>query len=96
MQLIGSVLLIAINLYTIVLWARLILDWALVLVPAFRPKGAVLVLAELVFSLTDPPLKLVRRFVKPLRVGSIALDLAWIVVIVALNLVAILIRSTLL
>ena len=92
MQLIGSLLILAINLYTIVMWARLILDWALVLAPGFRPKGGMLVLAETVFSLTDPPLKFVRRFVKPLRIGTIALDLAWIVVIVALNLLAIAVR----
>ncbi|RRJ86278.1 YggT family protein [Gulosibacter macacae] len=88
MQLIGVVLLFAINIYTMVMWARLILDWAMVLVPSFRPKGPVLVIAELVFTLTDPPLKFLRRWVKPLRVGSIALDLAWLIVIIGLSLLS--------
>lgn len=92
MPLIGSLLLIAIQIYTFVMWARLILDWAMVLAPGFRPKGAVLVLAELVFTLTDPPLKFVRRFVKPLRVGTIALDLAWMVVIIALWILGLVVR----
>lgn len=92
MNLIGSVILIAINIYTLVMWARLILDWAMVLVPTFRPKGPVLVIAELVYSLTDPPLKFVRRWVKPLRIGSISLDLAWIVVIIGLSVLSWIVR----
>ncbi|NLT25386.1 MAG: YggT family protein [Microbacteriaceae bacterium] len=92
MPLIGSLLLIAIQIYTLVMWARLILDWAMVLAPSFRPKGAMLVIAELVFTLTDPPLKFVRRFVKPLRVGTIALDLAWMVVIIGLWILGFVVR----
>lgn len=92
-QLIGLILLLAINVYTIVMWARLILDWAVVLVPTFRPRGAMLVIAEIVFTLTDPPLKFVRRWVKPLRIGTIALDLAWIIVILALNVLVWVVRA---
>lgn len=92
MQIIGSVLIIAINLYTIVMWARLLLDWALVLAPSFRPKGPILVLAEFVYTVTDPPLRLIRKVVKPVRVGQIALDLAWIVLLIGLSVLGFFVR----
>lgn len=88
MTLIGHILLFVINLYTIVMWVRLILDWAMVLVPTFRPKGILLVIAEIVYTLTDPPLKFIRRFVKPLRIGAVALDLGWLILLIGLNLLS--------
>jgi YggT family protein len=91
--LIGTILLIALQIYNFVMWARLILDWVVVLVPQFRPRGLVLVLAEVVYTVTDPPLKLARRWLKPVRVGPIALDLAWIVVIIALTVLSVIVRS---
>lgn len=49
----------------------------------WRPRGFLLVLLNLIFSVTDPPLKFVRRLVKPVRFGGIALDFAWTVVLLA-------------
>lgn len=92
MAIIGHALLFIINLYTLVMWGRLILDWAMVLVPSFRPKGPLLVLAEAVYTLTDPPLKFIRRWIKPLRVGQIALDLAWIVLLIGLTVLSWIVR----
>lgn len=92
MAIIGNALLLLINLYTLVMWGRLILDWAMVLVPAFRPKGPILLLAEFVYTLTDPPLKFIRRWIKPLRIGQIALDLAWIVLLISLTVLSWIVR----
>ena len=94
MLILGNALLLLINAYMVLMWARLILDWVTVLVRGFRPKGLVLVLAELVYTLTDPPLKFLRRWIKPLRVGEIALDLSWIVLFFGLSILGTLIRST--
>jgi YggT family protein len=78
----------ALNIFVLVMWARLIFDLITGFVRSFRPRGAVLVIAELAYTITDPPIKLVRRAVPPLRFGGIALDLAWtIVVLVALILI---------
>ena len=49
----------------------------------WRPRGVGLVLAEFVYVVTDPPIKLVRRVVPPLRVGGAALDFAWSIVMLA-------------
>ena len=73
-QLIASVLNLALLLFVFVLFARLILDWIPFFNREWRPKGAGLVAAEVVYTVTDPPLKLFRRFIPPLRVGQVAID----------------------
>jgi YggT family protein len=75
----------ALGVFILLMWVRLILDWVRALQPRWRPTGAMLVIAEACFAVTDPPLKLVRRVVKPIRIGGAQLDFAWsIVLIVAL------------
>lgn len=66
-------------LFVLLLLARLVLDYVFMFARDYTPHGFVLVLAEVVFTLTDPPLKFVRRFVPPLRIGGVSLDLAWLV-----------------
>lgn len=79
MELVLSLLLVALWLYTIVLLGRLVLDWVRVLARDWRPRGAVLVLCEGVYLLTDPPLRLLRRFIPPLPLGRVRLDLSFLV-----------------
>ena len=54
----------------------------------WRPRGIVLAIVELIFAVTDPPLKFVRRFVPPLRLGAVNLDLSFIVVFFAIQLLS--------
>ncbi|OJU39172.1 MAG: hypothetical protein BGN97_01995 [Microbacterium sp. 69-10] len=61
----------------IVLLARLVLDYIPMFNRGWRPKGVGLVLAEAVFTLTDPPIRFFRRVIPPLRIGTIALDFGW-------------------
>jgi YggT family protein len=63
---------------------RLIVDWTMVFARNWRPAGAVAAILELAYSVTDPPLRALRRVLPPLRLGSFALDLAFIVVIVVI------------
>jgi YggT family protein len=67
-------------LYILVLLVRLILDWIPFFNREWRPKGAGLVAAEIVYTVTDPPIKLFRRFIPPLRIGTIAIDFAFALV----------------
>lgn len=60
--------------YFIVLLARLVLEYIPMFNREWRPKGAGLVVAEIVFTVTDPPIKLFRRLIPPLRVGPVAID----------------------
>jgi len=48
---------------------------------SWKPKGILLPILDFAYTLTDPPLRFVRRFVPPLRLGSISLDLAWTLVL---------------
>ncbi|MFI7589408.1 YggT family protein [Spongisporangium articulatum] len=66
-------------LFFIVLIGRLILDWIQVFARDWRPRGPVLVVAEGVYSATDPPLLALRKVLPPLRIGQVQLDLAFIV-----------------
>lgn len=65
--------------FFIILIGRLILDWIQVFARDWRPRGAILVVAEGIYSATDPPLRALRRILPPLRIGTVQLDLAFIV-----------------
>jgi YggT family protein len=69
-------------LFFIALLARLVVDWIQVFAREWQPHGLLLVMLEAVYTVTDPPLKAIRRVLPPLRIGSIALDLAFIVLII--------------
>ncbi|WP_025133662.1 YggT family protein [Leucobacter sp. PH1c] len=71
------VLRIALRVYTLVLWARFILDWVTVLNRNFRPRGAFAVIVELVYTITDPPIRMFRRLLPPIRLGQVSIDLGW-------------------
>jgi YggT family protein len=68
----------------IVLLGRLVLDWIQVFARDWRPKGPVLVVAEGVYTVTDPPIKAIRRVIPPLRVGGMSIDLAFMVLLLAI------------
>ena len=89
MQLIIGLPWLIVSLFFIVLIGRLVLDWIQVFARDWRPTGPVLVVAEGIYSVTDPPLKALRRVLPPLRLGSVSFDLAFIalfmLVIVLLN-----------
>lgn len=70
----------SLNLFLLALIGRLILDYIRIFSPNWRPRGVVLALAELIYSITDRPLRYVRQFVPPLRLGAVSLDLSFIVV----------------
>ena len=71
--------------YWLILIGRLVFDWVQVFARDWRPKGPVLVIAEAIYTLTDPPLNFLRRFIPPLRLGQISLDLSFLVLILAVG-----------
>ena len=66
-------------LFMIVLFARVILGLVLSFARDWRPAGAMLVVTESVFSITDPPLKALRKVIPPLQLGQLRLDIAFLV-----------------
>lgn len=83
MSVVVNVLATLLYLFIICLLIRLVAEWIQVFAREWRPRGPILVVLEAVYTVTDPPLNFIRRFVPPLRLGSIALDLAFIILIVA-------------
>ncbi|WP_053620149.1 YggT family protein [Nocardiopsis sp. NRRL B-16309] len=88
-----SGLLFALQLFLFVLIARVVLEMVQSFSRDWRPRGFVLVLAEIVYSITDPPLRFLRRFIKPVRLGSIALDLSVLVLFFGVYILMFLIRG---
>jgi YggT family protein len=74
---------------TVFLWLmliRLVVDWVQVFARSWSPRGPVLFVLEIVYTVTDPPIKFVRRFVPPLRLGSVSLDTSFLLVLVVVYL----------
>ena len=92
MGVVGQVLYFVLLVFLILLIARLVLDYVQLFARDWRPSGVMLVVAETVYSATDPPLRALRRVLPPLRLGAISFDLAFIVlfllVSIAMQLVA--------
>jgi YggT family protein len=78
---VGGIIELVVWLYIVLLLARLVVDWVQMFARSWTPRGAVLVGLEVVYSLTDPPLKLLRRLIPPLRIGGMALDLSILLVL---------------
>ncbi len=79
MSIVLSLLYVLLLLFLIALLIRLVFDWVQVFAREWKPKGAALVVASGVYSVTDPPLRKLRRVMPPLRLGNISLDLAFLV-----------------
>jgi len=63
----------------------LVFDYVQIFARSWTPSGFLLLLVETIYSLTDPPLNFFRRFIPPLRIGSISLDLSFLVVIILIQ-----------
>ena len=78
-QIVSSVLLV----FLVLLFARFVVDWVMVLARNWRPTGLVAAGLEVVYSTTDPPLRVIRKVIPPLNLGSIRLDLGFMVLLIA-------------
>jgi YggT family protein len=81
-QYLREVLTYVLTIYLVILIGRMIFGWVQVFARDWRPTGFVLVLAEAIFTVTDPPLKFLRRFIPPLRLGMVAMDLSFMVLFI--------------
>ena len=82
---IGSTLHLILQLFLFALLGRLILDYVRMFKPAWRPSGPILFLVEAIYAITDRPMNFVRRFIPPLRLGGVSLDLSFIVLFFAIQ-----------
>ncbi len=85
MGLLKTVLTYALSLYLLLLIGRLILSWIQAFARSWAPTGIVLLLAEAIYTATDPPLKLLRRYLPTVRLGNVALDLSFTVLFIVVR-----------
>ncbi|HKC28494.1 MAG TPA: YggT family protein [Jatrophihabitans sp.] len=84
MTLLWGVVGYALYVYIILILARIVLDWTRQFARKWRPAGAAAIGVELVYIATDPPIRLLRRLVPPLQLGSVSLDLSVIILLIVL------------
>ena len=82
MHVIGQIIEGLLWFFLVLLWVRFVVDWVQVFARSWSPSGPLLVLLEVVYSVTDPPIKALRRIIPPLRLGAIALDISFLLVMI--------------
>ena len=93
MHTVGAILLLVLNVFLGLMLIRLVVDWVQVFARSWSPKGPVLFVLEIVYTITDPPIVFVRRFVPPLRLGAVMLDTSFLIVLVVEYLLQILVGN---
>ena len=78
MNILRDVAFYALSVYLVLLIGRMVLSWIQVYARTWSPRGVLLVIAEAVYSATDPPLRFLRRYIPSVRLGNVALDLSFI------------------
>jgi len=82
-SLVADLLYLVVFVFVILLLVRLVLDWVQFFAREWRPRGVALVVAEATYTVTDPPLRALRRILPPLTIGTVRLDLAFLVLMLA-------------
>ncbi|WP_404393118.1 YggT family protein [Humibacillus xanthopallidus] len=72
--------------FFIALIGRFIIDWVQVLARSWRPSGIVLVVAEGIYTVTDPPLRALRKVIPSPSLGGVRLDLSFLVLMLLTSL----------
>lgn len=80
-----ALLTIGVYLFYVALILRLVFDWVQMFSRYWKPKGVVLLVASAVYAVTDPPMNALRRLIPPLRLGSVGLDVGFLILIVAVG-----------
>jgi YggT family protein len=81
----ASILIQLLGLFKLALFARIIIDYVRMFARNWRPNAVFIAIFEFIYSITDKPMRFVQRFIPPLRIGGVALDLSFIVLLIAIN-----------
>ena len=93
MDLFLQVIVVVLYVLMITLIARVVIDLVQVFARDYRPGGFALVLFELIYTVTDPPIRALRRLIPPLQLGGVRLDLAVLVLFIGLNIMIYVVQS---
>jgi YggT family protein len=81
-HIVGLVIHVILWVFIALLWVRFVFDWVQIFARSWSPSGPLLVLLEAVYSVTDPPINALRRVIPPLRLGNVAIDVSFFLVLV--------------
>ena len=84
MQYLREVLTYVLTIYLLILIGRMIFSWIQMFARSWSPRGIVLLIAESIYTVTDPPLKFLRRYIPTLRIGTVAMDLSFMVLFIVI------------
>lgn len=87
------ILLYAVMIFRFLLLARIVVEMIASFSRGWSPKGFVAVILELLFTITDPPVKALRQVIKPVRLGQVSLDLSVLVLFIGLIIVELIISG---
>lgn len=88
-----SLIVWALQLFLLSLFGRVILDYIRMFSPSWRPSGILLVIADFVYGITDPIMRFARKFIPPLRLGPVAIDISFILIFIGVQLLISIARS---
>ena len=81
----GSFLCNLVNIYLIILLARVVISYVTIFKPGWSPPDALRPILDFMHMITDPPREFLRSVIPPLRSGAVALDLAFLVYFIAIQ-----------
>jgi YggT family protein len=67
--------------FWLLLTARVVVELVRAFAREWRPAGGVAVALESIYTVTDPPVRLVRRVIPMVRIGGVGLDLSIMVLL---------------
>lgn len=90
---IGNILASILSIYLIILIGRLVFDFVQIFARDWRPTGVILVVVEGIYTVTEPPLKVIRKVVPPVRLGQVSLDLGFLILLLGIQILIGILRS---
>ena len=84
MTLFWGVIAYVLYVYLLIVLARLVIEFTRQFARSWRPGGVAAIGVEVVYVATDPPIRMFRRLVPPVRLGSVSLDLSIILLLLTI------------
>ena len=81
MSLFFEILGFALFLFWLLLIARVVVEFIRSFSRDWHPRGATVVVLEIIMTITDPPVNLLRRIIPQLTIGAVRLDLSIMVLL---------------
>jgi len=85
MRAVGQILATILFVYQLIFFARIVFDLLQMFARSWRPRGPILIVAEVIYSLTDPPLRVLRKVIPQVRLGGVALDFSFLILLIVLQ-----------